>query len=222
VVRPDNIPRTIGPDGAAWPARAGEERAPGSTTPVAEDIAPPGGAGTPRPDLESAVARIAQSAAKRVAILDKRHVLSDEQRGRIFHVFARDFAARQGLLATSEEPLPAETVPADAGTAPDEAGRDISEVESVVYELLDEDQQDSYVDAAVERDLWWAEVIAVLADGVEAPLAAPATASDPEGAAGTGETTAEDTAGDTGGEASSPDAVTESAPQSNLFDLMLR
>ena len=133
-------------------------------------------------DVDRHVPAIARAASHRTNLLTDRHELSNEQRTRIFNIYARGAAANLGLNASAS--TDAASVATEAGESVDltslSPAEAAAEVEAEVYEELAPEQQDRYVDEALDRDLWWSEVIGELEQDVDGETVAPAAA----GAAG--------------------------------------
>ena len=111
-------------------------------------------------DLEEAMPRIALAAGHRLDLLTRNYNLSPEQRVSIFRIYATASAKAVGITVTGDDVALAPMTPEEAPAA----------VEEAVFEELTDAQQDQYIDEAVDRDLWWTEIVGQLEQDLDEGL----------------------------------------------------
>jgi hypothetical protein len=137
-------------------------------------------AGTPAPVASLTHEEIAQRARqveyeawRRTVMLNRQVPLTARQVGDIFRIYARDSKSYDPTI-----PIEGET-PAAAAAAATAAGTKTTEQQ--VLETLDQGQQVAVQQTWVDRDLWWTEIIAQLAE--DFPVGGAAASASPAAAA---------------------------------------
>lgn len=173
-----------------------------TTHPLVTNVPRPiGGTSEPTDDeLALAAERIEKRANRELERLSRLLDLSQEQQDRIFPLLARSstafhptFAIQVGDAEFSEpSDLPAKSASGnDAAKAPAKStARERSEpllakeADEEMHDILTPDQQEALVDAIIDEDLWWTDIVNDLEDeldeSTEIAAAAAAAAAEPE------------------------------------------
>ena len=125
--------------------------------------------------LRSAAKRVEQQAQSELEMLSDRFDLTADQQQRIFPLLAQaaaDYTPGMSIgLASYSEELDETTITKLNGDSLDTPDA----VEDAIYEELDADQQEEMVEAAIDNQLWWAEVIDQLEADLESEVAGVTT-----------------------------------------------
>ena len=122
----------------------------------------------PRDELIARAVIVEDQANIRLQGLTSRLGLTEEQQDRIFPILARSSPAFHPILQPegSTNKL-TESVFGDSDT--NEPGASVAEVENEIYPELDETQQASLEEEAIDREAWWEDIVALLAEDLDQP-----------------------------------------------------
>ncbi len=114
--------------------------------------------------------QVENHANNRLEALAIRLNLTEEQQNRIFPILASAAPSFHPALQVEGSSTP--TTSSDNSTTL-QPGAPITEVENAIYAEVDDTQQASIEDSAIDRDAWWEDIVAMLEDDLEAATSNP-------------------------------------------------
>jgi len=127
----------------------------------------------PRDELIARAVIVEDQANTRLQGLTSRLGLTEEQQDRIFPILARSSPAFHPILRPegSSNKL-TDSVFGDSHAI--EPGASVTDVENEIYPVLDEAQKASLEEEAMDREAWWEDIVALLAEDLAQPAVTPA------------------------------------------------
>lgn len=120
----------------------------------------------PRDELIARAVIVEDHANSRLQILTSRLGLSEEQQDRIFPILASSSPAFHPILQPEGRINYLKDSVFGEGIEP---GASVTEVENEIYPVLDETQQASLEEKAIDREAWWEDIVALLAEDLDQP-----------------------------------------------------
>jgi hypothetical protein len=122
----------------------------------------------PRDELIARAVIVEDQANTRLQGLTSRLGLTEEQQDRIFPILARSSPAFHPILRPEGNANKlTDSVFGDRDTI--KPGASVAEVENEIYPELDETQQASLEEEAMDREAWWEDIVALLAEDLTQP-----------------------------------------------------